>query len=251
MKAVRWQGFEASSPSPTSSPTDPVPAVPRTAGRPQTRHLARKFGNLDAQNTWGSHTPPSLPSSVCLRLKPQSSGLGGLRNFLTRPLWCVHLLRGLNPRQTETGVLELAVRLRTSHSAMSPRQQPSHRQERAQGFGAARGASAPSRKQFLFNQMIRSSYHRLVSKIIGRASSGRGQAGSTGWGTEAEQLREAQSLLPAADCERKQLREATQCAADARLSTHAQHPQSRSPLCVALVRRAGVAGMGRGCRMLQ
>jgi hypothetical protein len=50
-------------------------------------------------------------------------------------------------------------------------------QERAQVRGGAGsvGASVPSRKQFLFNQMIRSSYHRLVSRIIGRASSGRGR----------------------------------------------------------------------------
>ena len=42
-------------PSPTSSPTDPMPAGPRTAGRPHTRHLARKFGGPDGQNTPGTH----------------------------------------------------------------------------------------------------------------------------------------------------------------------------------------------------
>ena len=36
-----------------------MPAGPRTAGRLWTRHLARKLGNLDAQNTRGAHTPPS------------------------------------------------------------------------------------------------------------------------------------------------------------------------------------------------
>jgi len=59
-------------PSPTLAPTDPVPAGPRTAGRLRTRHLARKFGNLDAQNTWGSHTPPSLPFFACVILSPRS-----------------------------------------------------------------------------------------------------------------------------------------------------------------------------------
>ena len=51
-------------PSPTPSPTDPVPAGPRTAGRPWTRHLARKLGFLDAQNTRGSHTPSPSPSPL-------------------------------------------------------------------------------------------------------------------------------------------------------------------------------------------
>ena len=67
-------------PSPTPSPTDPVPAGPRTAGRRRTRHLARKFGNLDAQNTRGSHTPPPSPSFACVILSPRSGGLGG-RSF--------------------------------------------------------------------------------------------------------------------------------------------------------------------------
>jgi len=51
----RWE------PSPTPFPTDPVPAGPRTAGRLRIRHLARKLGILDAQNTRGSHTPPPPP----------------------------------------------------------------------------------------------------------------------------------------------------------------------------------------------
>ena len=55
-------------PSPTPQPTDPVPAGPRT------RHLARKLGILDGQNTLGPHTPPPSPSSACENLMPQSSG---------------------------------------------------------------------------------------------------------------------------------------------------------------------------------
>ena len=56
----------APEPSPTLSPTDPVPAGPRT------RHLARKLGILDGQNTPGPHTPPPFPSSGCDHLIPQS-----------------------------------------------------------------------------------------------------------------------------------------------------------------------------------
>ena len=54
-------------PSPTCSPTDPMPAGPRTVtvGRPHTRHLARKLGVPDGQNTPGTHTPPPSPSSAC------------------------------------------------------------------------------------------------------------------------------------------------------------------------------------------
>ena len=66
--------------SPTPSLTDPVPAGPRTAGRSRTRHLARKLGILDAQNTRGSHTPPPSPSFACVILSPRSGGLGG-RSF--------------------------------------------------------------------------------------------------------------------------------------------------------------------------
>jgi len=69
-------------PSPTPSPTDPVPAGPRTAGRLRTRHLARKIGNLDAQNTRGSHTAPSPPFSACDQLIPQNGGLGGRSSAL-------------------------------------------------------------------------------------------------------------------------------------------------------------------------
>jgi len=69
-------------PSPTPSPTDPVPAGPRTAGRPRTRHLARMFGFLDAQNTRGSHTPPPPPIFACDRMIPRSSGLGGRSSAL-------------------------------------------------------------------------------------------------------------------------------------------------------------------------
>jgi len=67
------------------SPTDPVPAGPRTAGRPRTRHLARKFGILDAQNTRGSHTPPPSPFFACDRMIPRSSGLGGVKKSVTIP----------------------------------------------------------------------------------------------------------------------------------------------------------------------
>ena len=62
-------------PSPTPSPTDPVPAGPRTAGRPRTRHLARKLGILDGQNTRGSHTAPSPLFFACAWIAPRSSGL--------------------------------------------------------------------------------------------------------------------------------------------------------------------------------
>jgi hypothetical protein len=47
----------APEPLPTPSPTDPVPAGPRT------RHLARKLGILDAQNTRGHIQHPLPPSS--------------------------------------------------------------------------------------------------------------------------------------------------------------------------------------------
>ena len=56
-------------PSPTPSPTDPVPAGPRT------RHLARKLGIPDGQNTLGPHTPPPSLSSACVILSPQSGPL--------------------------------------------------------------------------------------------------------------------------------------------------------------------------------
>ena len=70
------------------SPTDPVPAGPRTAGRPRTRHLARKFGILDAQNTRGSHTPPPSPFFACDRMIPRSSGLGGVEEKCYDPRSC-------------------------------------------------------------------------------------------------------------------------------------------------------------------
>ena len=67
-------------PSPTPSPTDPVPAGPRTAGRLRTRHLARKVGILDAQNTLGLHTPSCPPFFACVILPPRSGGLGRQEN---------------------------------------------------------------------------------------------------------------------------------------------------------------------------
>ena len=45
---------------------------------PRTRHLARKLGNLDAQNTRRAHTPSSLPFFACDRLIPRSSGLADI-----------------------------------------------------------------------------------------------------------------------------------------------------------------------------
>jgi len=47
-------------PSPTTSPTDPMPAGPRTADRPYTRHRARKLESPDGQNT-GTHTRNPSP----------------------------------------------------------------------------------------------------------------------------------------------------------------------------------------------
>jgi len=54
-----------SQPSPIPCPTDPVPAGPRTVGRPYTRHLARKLGAPDGQHTGGTHTPAPSPYSAC------------------------------------------------------------------------------------------------------------------------------------------------------------------------------------------
>ena len=39
-------------------PCDPMPAGPRTAGRPRTRHLARKFGPPDGQTPGATYTTP-------------------------------------------------------------------------------------------------------------------------------------------------------------------------------------------------
>jgi len=42
-------------PSPTTSPSDPMPAGPRTAGRPHTRHLARKLSGPRMGRRPGGH----------------------------------------------------------------------------------------------------------------------------------------------------------------------------------------------------
>jgi len=61
------------------------PSSSRERGRPRTRHLARKVGILDAQNTWESHTPPSPPFFACVIQTPRSVGPGvrgpGVRRF--------------------------------------------------------------------------------------------------------------------------------------------------------------------------
>ena len=51
---------------------------PRTRPPPDTS--PGKFGILDAQNTWGSHTPPSFPFFACVILSPRSGG-SGVRRF--------------------------------------------------------------------------------------------------------------------------------------------------------------------------
>ena len=77
-----------------------MPAGPRTAGRPRTRHLARKLGILDAQNTWGAHTPPPSPLFACIILLPRSSGLGGLggRSFAPFGVCCTNARHGIISR---------------------------------------------------------------------------------------------------------------------------------------------------------
>ena len=95
------------------SPTDPVPAGPRTAGRPRTRHLARKLGILDAQNTRGSHTPPPSPFFACDDLTPRSSGLGGLGGRSFARVGCL-------PRERAHGMIE-PTRQRPRHRDGLPR----------------------------------------------------------------------------------------------------------------------------------
>ena len=63
--------------------TDPVPAGPRTAGRPRTRHLARKF-KLNLKRTTGI-SPSALALAANARLSP-SSLLFSLFRCLSLPL---------------------------------------------------------------------------------------------------------------------------------------------------------------------
>ena len=54
-----------------------MPAGPGTAGRPHTRHLARKLGAPDGPKAPGTHARIPSPDLASYRLMPQSSGLGG------------------------------------------------------------------------------------------------------------------------------------------------------------------------------
>jgi hypothetical protein len=85
-------------PSPTPQPADPMPAGPYT------RHLARKFGAPDGQDTLGTHTPPPSLYSAHDRLTPQSGRIAARRNcqLTTSQLTISRLKRPVSTGQLTT-----------------------------------------------------------------------------------------------------------------------------------------------------